>query len=122
MNFTNNVILNVLLTVLYAFAIMLLFNLVNIYFLKKYSFNKWIALGISLVLFVVTMVIVGYYPTGLWHLIPLTISLFSFMWFIDLRRKFKPKKNEKKFVMKPKAKPNRARQVTKSDDTKSKTK
>ena len=116
MNFTNNIILNVLLTVLYAFAIMIIFNLLNIYFLKKYTFNKWIALGVSLVLFVITLVIVGYYPTGLWHLIPLTISLFAFMWFIDLRRRYKPNKNTKKFVMKPKVKPNRATQVTKTDE------
>ena len=116
MNFTNNIILNVLLTVLYAFAIMIIFNLLNIYFLKKYTFNKWIALGVSLVLFVATLVLVGYYPTGLWHLIPLTISLFAFMWFIDLRRRYKPNKNTKKFVMKPKAKPNRATQVTKTDE------
>lgn len=116
MNFTNNVFLNVLMTVLYAFAIMFLFNLVNIYFLKKYVINKWIALGVSLALFVVSIVWVGFYPAGLWHLIPLTISLFAFMWFLDLRRRFKPKKNEKTFVMKPKAKPNRARQVTKTDE------
>lgn len=117
MNFTNNIILNVLLTVLYAFAIMIIFNLVNIYFLKKYTVNKWIALGISLALFAVSLVLVGFYPTGAWHLIPLTISLFSFMWFIDLRRRYKPAKNAKKLVMKPKAKPGRARQVTKTEET-----
>lgn len=117
MNFTNNIILNILLTVLYAFAIMIIFNLVNIYFLKKYNLNKWIALGVSIALFFVSLLIVGYYPSGAWHLIPLTISLFAFMWFIDLRRKFKSTKNTKKVVMKPHVKPNRAKKVTKTDAT-----
>lgn len=115
MNFTNSIILNVLLTILYAFAIMIIFNLANIYFLKKYNLNKWIALGISIATFLISLVIVGYYPTGAWHLIPLTISLFAFMWFIDLRRKFKSTKNMKKVVMKPHVKPSRAKIAPKAD-------
>lgn len=112
MRLTGNIFLDVLLTVLYAFLVMILFNLANIYYLRKQSINLWYALAGSIVFFAAALGVLFYYPNGLWHLVPLTISLFAFLWFIDLRRRGKRRKADKQIVMKPKAKPNRARQVT----------
>ena len=41
MRLTGNIFLDVLLTVLYAFLVMILFNLANIYYLRKQSINLW---------------------------------------------------------------------------------
>lgn len=110
MNFTNNMFLNVLLTVLYAIVVIFGFNLLNIYFLKKLNINKWLMLGVAVATLALSLYLVMIYPEGLWHLIPLTISLSAFMWFMDLRRKSrnKSRKAEKKIVNKPKPNPKRA--------------
>lgn len=117
MRLTNNLILDVILTVLYAFLVMIAFNLANIYYLRKVSMNKWYVLAASIVLFGAALALLAYYPNSLWHLIPLTFSLFAFLWFFDLRRKLKIKKTTKQIVMKPKAKPNRAKLASKPDVT-----
>ncbi len=115
MRLTGNIILDLLLTVIYAFVVMILFNLVNIYWLKKRPINPYIALGGAVAFFLGALAVLYYQPNGLWHLIPLTVSLFAFLWFIDLRRRNKRKKVEKQIVNRPKAKPNRAKLVEKSN-------
>lgn len=112
MRLTNNLFLDLLLTVLFAFLIMIAFNFANIYYLRKRTFNKWYILAAAAVLFGVSLILLGLYPSTLWYGIPLAVSLFAFLWFIDLRRRVKTKKDEKQIVMRPKAKPNRARKMT----------
>lgn len=110
MNFTNNVFLNVLLTVLYVLAVIILFNLAHIFYLKKFRIHKWVMLGVALGTFALTFILILYFPKGLWHLIPLTISLSAIMWFLDLRRRGHTlsRKAGKQIVNKPKPNPRRA--------------
>ncbi|PKK39385.1 hypothetical protein ABB02_01618 [Clostridiaceae bacterium JG1575] len=115
MNFTNSLILNILLTIIYAMVVMIGFNLANIYFLRKKRPNHWLMLGIAVALFAGALVLLAYFPKALWHLIPLTVSLFAFLWFIDLKRRPAPKNVDKPIVRKPKAKPNRARTLQQKD-------
>lgn len=109
MNFTNSVILNLLIVVLLGLVIIFGFNIAHIYYLKKLNVNKWILLAVALVLFAGAFVLAGFYPTAFWHLIPLVLSIFFFLWFIEARRKDARKPKEKKVVMKAKAKPSRAK-------------
>jgi hypothetical protein len=118
MRLTGILILDILLTVLYAFIIMILFNVANMYFLRKHVINKWIMLAIALVMFGGTLALLYFYPNSYWHLIPFTLSLFSFLWFIDLRRRKMNQKPEKEIVIKPKPKPNRAKQLAKANASK----
>ncbi len=115
MRLTGNLILDVILTIVYAFIVMILFNLANIYFLRKHTINKWYMLAAAVVMFGGALAVLFFYPNGLWHLIPLTLSLFAFLWFLDLRRRKTLKKSDRQIVMKPKAKPNRAKQLSKSN-------
>ncbi|MFB0918361.1 MAG: hypothetical protein QMB63_04730 [Clostridiaceae bacterium] len=110
MTFTSSPILNILIMILIALAIIVGFNLANIYYLKKLNVNKWLLLGIAIVTFVIAFALSSAYPNTWWQLIPLVISLSCFMWFIEVRRrKDKSPKDSKKVVMKAKAKPNRAK-------------
>lgn len=120
MNFTNNMFLNVLLTVIYAIVVIFGFNLLNIYFLKKLNINKWVMLGAAVATLALALFLVIRDPDSLWHLIPLTLSLSAFMWFLDLRRRSRSKsrKAEKKIVNKPKPKPKRAQMIQNTDGDK----
>lgn len=119
MRLTGILILDIILTVLYALVVMILFNLANIYYLRKQVINKWIMLAVAVILFGGALALLYFYPNGHWHLIPLTLSLFAFLWFIDLRRRniVIAKKAEKQVVIKPKPKPNRAKQLSKANES-----
>lgn len=118
MRLTGILILDIILTVLYALIVMILFNLANMYYLRKHVINKWIMLAIALVMFAGTLALLYFYPNSFWHLIPFTLSLFAFLWFIDLRRRKINQKPEKEIVIKPKPKPNRAKQLAKANTSK----
>lgn len=118
MRLTGILILDIILTVLYALIVMILFNLANMYYLRKHVINKWIMLAIALVMFAGTLALLYFYPNSLWHLIPFTLSLFAFLWFIDLRRRKMIQKPEKEIVIKAKPKPNRAKQLAKANASK----
>lgn len=117
MNFTSNMFLNVLLTVIYAIVVIFGFNLLNIYYLKKFDINKWVMLGAAVLTLALALFLVIQDPDSLWHLIPLTLSLSAFMWFMDLRRRSrnKSRKTEKKIVNKPKPNPKRAKMIQNTD-------
>ncbi len=110
MTFTQSPLLNILIIVLIALAIIIGFNLANIYYLKKMNVNKWILFAIAFVSFAISFVLSIYYPTSPWQILPLVVSLFTFLWFMEVRRRpVKGDKNAKPVVMKPKAKPSRAK-------------
>lgn len=104
--------MDILLTILY-FILMVVILIGSLTLLKKYVFskiriNKYIPLGIAVVGFIFQLffksnnIIVS---TG----ITMVILLF-FSWFWDIHQTGGPKKsNEKKIVVKPKAKPNRVK-------------
>ncbi|AOR24060.1 hypothetical protein [Clostridium taeniosporum] len=79
------------------------------YIFKKVRVNKWVPLSIAIVLFLVQM-----FFTTIKQVIPLqmllsVLSVIFFLWFMDILQTGGPKKQEKKIVIKPKAKPNRVK-------------
>lgn len=85
---------------------------------RKYVFsnvkvNKWILLGIALSGLAAQALLKSVSPI---INIGLTIVVvFFFMWFMDLQISGGPKKKEKQVVIKPKAKPNRAKHINKDN-------
>jgi hypothetical protein len=87
------------------------------YVFSKVRINKWIPLAIAIVLFVAQIFLgsieafqsINKYAT-------IVISIFAvifFLWFMDIMQTGGPKKKEKQIVIKPKAKPNRAKKKDK---------
>lgn len=101
--------MNILTTIL-IFFVMLAIILVANFACKKYVFskiniNKWIPLGIAIVLFAIQG-FVGTVNTYVSSGISILAVLF-FLWFMDITQTGGPKKKDKQIVIKPKAKPNR---------------
>lgn len=113
MRFTPWIGLDILIIFLLTFGIIIAFNIANIYYLRKLDMNKWLALGISIA-FVILSQVLSYKGAGLAATLPaFLIGIWFIVWFFDLHRnpKVKVNKNEKKIVMKPKAKPHRVKKV-----------
>jgi general stress protein CsbA len=88
-------------------VIMVIYLLSKKYVFGRVRINKWIPLAIAIILFVVQIFFgaVNKYLT-------IAISIFAvifFLWFMDIMQTGGPKKKEKQIVIKPKAKPNRAK-------------
>lgn len=88
-------------------VIMVVYVLSKKYVFGRVRINKWIPLAIAIVLFVVQIFFgaVNKYLT-------IVLSIFAvifFLWFMDIMQTGGPKKKEKQIVIKPKAKPNRAK-------------
>ncbi len=105
--------LDILLMVLFSFGVMILFNIANIYYLKKLRINKWILLGISIGLIILSQVFTYYNYRWFISLIPFLLGIFFLVWFFDVHRNPKLKKaaEEKQIINRPKAKPNRAKKA-----------
>lgn len=96
------------------FAVILgIFFLCKKYVFPKVSINKWILLGISVVLLLVQMF--GVIQAAWWNLVSTPIIVLAFLWFMDIQQTGGPKKQDKKIVIKPKAKPNRAKHLHDND-------
>lgn len=103
--------MNILTTIL-LFLVMLIiifgaYTLCRKFIFGKVRINKWIPLSISIVLFTIQIFLntVNQYAAA-------GVSIFAvlfFLWFMDITQKGGPKKKEKQIVIKPKAKPNRAK-------------
>lgn len=86
-----------------------LFTLGRKYVFSKVRINKWIPLGISLVLFVLQVI---FKTNNVWITMAFSLVIvWFFMWFIDIQSTGGPKKKEKKIEIRPKAKPNRAKHL-----------
>lgn len=106
-----NSLLNIFLI---SIAIYMLYTVLNKYFLSKLSINKWIVLGLAVLFLVVGMVVPAMTNNLLLQYLPTTIFVFFFLWFADLAGLGgKRPVDTKKQVMKPKAKPNRAKYADK---------
>ena len=108
---------NILFTILY-FIILFAVVMGALFVLKKYVFskiriNQYIPLAVAIILFIIQFVMKNKLP--LWGGTALTIgAVISFFWFWDINQTGGPKvKNEKKIVIKPKAKPNRVKNKNK---------
>ncbi|AYE35796.1 hypothetical protein CP523_01935 [Clostridium septicum] len=95
-------------------AIMLMFTLGRKYVFSKFRVNKWVLLGISVVLFAVQFFLK---LTNPWLSILFTLVIvWFFVWFLDIQATGGPKKQEKKIQIRPKAKPNRVKHMQDQKD------
>lgn len=107
--------MNILISIA-TFILMLIVILAAYVFCKKFVFskvrmNKWVPLSIAIVLFIVQLfapAVNQYVRSGL-----SIVSVLFFLWFMDIFQTGGPKKKEKEFVIKPKAKPNRVKNKNK---------
>lgn len=103
---------NILFTILYL-VIMFVVLLGALLLLKKYVFskvriNKYIPLAIAIAFFVAQFIFKNSLP--FWGGTGLSIgAILFFFWFWDIQQTGGPKRQEKKIVIKPKAKPNRVK-------------
>lgn len=109
---------NILSTLLYLAVMVGLTILIFIggrkYVFSKVKINKWIPLGISLVLLASQIFIE---KNNVWVTIGLTLVIVTFfLWFMDIQTTGGVKTPEKKIVIKPKAKPNRVKHLKKEDN------
>lgn len=113
----------VLSIVAFSIVVLVVYNVLRIYVLHKIKVNKWVILGIAMVIFVVPMIIWPDMPKYVANYIIPGIFVFLFLWFMDLSGFIKKRnvsttnytstntKKDKKddIVMRPKAKPNRVK-------------
>jgi chromate transport protein ChrA len=104
-----NVIWNVLYIVIAVVVMMLIMSLGRKYVFSKFRVNKWILLVITIVFFVVQIV---FKPQNLWISLLLSlITVWFFLWFMDVQSNGRPNARENKIVIRPKAKPNRVKHL-----------
>lgn len=83
------------------------------YVFSKVKVNKWILLTVSVVLLILQMFMKIENP---WITMLITLVIVTaFLWFVDIQSNGGPKKQEKKIVIRPKAKPNRVKHLKKDD-------
>ncbi|SFC56627.1 hypothetical protein [Clostridium uliginosum] len=80
---------------------------------RKIKINKWIPLGISIVLFIIQIFLPILNETPIVKIILSIVVVLFFLWFMDIQQTGGLKKTEKKIVIKPKAKPNRVKNKNK---------
>lgn len=103
--------MSILASILY-FVIMLAvmigaYVLCRMYLFSKVRINKWIPLAIAIILFIIQLKL-GAINRILSSGLSILIVLFL-LWFMEILQTGGPKKQEKKIVIKPKAKPNRVK-------------
>lgn len=78
---------------------------------SKIKINKFIPLGISIALLAVQFFYVK--ENVILNFILTLVILYFFLWFMDIQATGGPKNREKEIVIKPKAKPNRVKNLNK---------
>ncbi|GKX66772.1 hypothetical protein [Inconstantimicrobium mannanitabidum] len=110
--------MNTVIMILIAIAAILFsligYSFLNIYVLRKFKPNKWIVLASAIIMFACPVVINAITKTQN-LIVNLVFSIIFFiltLWFFDLYKYGQNKKNvkQKEIKIKPKAKPNRAKQ------------
>jgi hypothetical protein len=108
---------------LFTIIIIAVFNVLNKYVLKKIKINKWIVLSLAIVMFLAPYFFTRYIKSSIIMLFLQGIFVIFLLWFMDLSGFMKKqqktnisgssygkkKKNDRNDVIKPKAKPNRAK-------------
>ena len=101
---------NFLISALYLvimFAVLLgIIMLCKKWVFTKIRINKFIPLAVAIIGFAIQLFV---RPEGMViQMVVMAVTVISFFWFMDIQQTGGPKKsNEKKIVIKPKAKPNR---------------
>ncbi|MGN0145235.1 MAG: hypothetical protein ACI398_09635 [Clostridium sp.] len=107
--------MSILSTILF-YAVMLvvilaLYAACRLYVFTKVRINKWIPLSISVILFCIQLFIKGI--NGYLNAAITIATVLFLLWFIEIQQTGGPKKKEKPIVIKPKAKPNRVKNMKK---------
>lgn len=104
------IIISVLIFILFAAVVIAVFSLLNKFVFNKVSINKWILLVAAIMLFTIQLVL---RPTNMWINYGISaLSVILFLWFLNIHQYGVSKKEkEKKIVIKPKAKPNRVKNM-----------
>ena len=106
--------MKILFTILYFIAVIAFLlggiALLKIFVFNKVRINKFIPLAISIILLITQI----FFRSNnlIINTIVILLAVFAFSWFFDIVQTGGPKK-EKKIVIKPKAKPNRAKHINK---------
>lgn len=103
-----------ILSVILSFVILLALVFVSFTLGRKYVFskvriNKWIPLSIAVVLFILQVIVKS--QNILVNIGLPVVTVWFFMWFIDIQSTGGPKQKEKKIEIRPKAKPNRVKHM-----------
>ncbi|WP_251862485.1 hypothetical protein [Clostridium sp. Marseille-Q2269] len=111
----------ILQVIFFSVVVIIGYTALKIYVLDKVKINKWIVLGLSVfALFLPVLLKVNINGT-VWQYVQSAAVIILTLWFLDLiglgggRR---PKKKKDDMVIRPKAKPNRAKNVKKEKDNK----
>ena len=118
-----NTFMTILSIVAFSIVVLVVYNVLKTYVLYKVKVNKWVILGLAMVLFVVPMLVWPTMPKYVANYVIPGIFVFLFLWFMDLSGFIKKRnvsktnytstntKKDKKddIVMRPKAKPNRVK-------------
>lgn len=111
----------ILQVIFFSVVVIIGYTALKIYVLDKVKINKWIVLGLSVfALFLPVLLKVNINGT-VWQYVQSAAVIILTLWFLDLiglgggRR---PKKKKDDVVIRPKAKPNRAKNVKKEKDNK----
>lgn len=116
LKFTPYIWLDIIIYVLLAFLVMIAYNVAQIYYLRKLKPNKWLLLGLTVVVILLSSYLSARFNLAFIALIGVVLAIFLMLWTFE---RFKDKKSDiktdikgkkvKEIVNKPKAKPNRAK-------------
>lgn len=103
----------VLLVLIAAVVGVILYNLLNVYLLRKININKWIVLGISVLVFFLPIVFSRLnFNANVMTILQSMLFVILLLWFFDLNSKGSIKR-EKEIKIKTKAKPNKLKTMPK---------
>ena len=116
--------MGILFTILY-FVILLAITFGILFLGRKYVFskvriNKFVPLGISIVLFLVQLFLPKIMPEQnmVVSMVLTIVTVTFFLWFLEIQTTGGPKKKEKQIEIRPKAKPNRVKHLKNKNDNK----
>ncbi|NKF07068.1 hypothetical protein [Clostridium gasigenes] len=102
---------NILYIVIMIVATILIFWGGRKFIFSKVKINKWIPLGISIVI-LASQFFIGNQNKWI-NAVSTLLTVMFFLWFMEIHSTGGPKVAEKKIVIKPKAKPNRVKHLKK---------
>ena len=112
---TPYLILDLIIYILLAFLIMIIYNVAQIYYLRKLKPNKYLLLALTIISILLSSYLSVRFNMGWIAVIGVLIAMFFMLWTFQ-RFKDKPEvkkdakgKPVKEVINKPKAKPNRAK-------------
>ncbi|EJO5348781.1 hypothetical protein NRP93_002916 [Clostridium botulinum] len=108
---------------LFSILVIVAYTALKVYVLEKIKINKWLVLGLSIFVLIFPALIKFNVNGTIWQYVQSAIVIILTLWFLDLMgigAGSKPKKKKNDVVIRPKAKPNRAKHIKKEKDKKTK--